>query len=189
MNPMIIDNPLKELYLDWLTSLVMFNCPNYTKLLKHLFICNFIPPLSEDENRGKDGLDLRDHFALVSNVSKEDAEEYFGCNPCSMLEMMVALSIRMENVMADDAFGDRTDYWFKNMLVNLELNGQDDEHYSGSYVESRLINYFEGNYLPNGEGGLFTLPEYIGDVRELEIWYQMQYYLNYVDQTTEHYEI
>ena len=38
--------------------------------------------------------------------------------------------------------------------------------------------FMDGKYKPNGKGGLFTIPSCERDLRTVEIWYQMNWYLN-----------
>lgn len=96
-----------------------------------------------------------------------------------MLEMMVALALRIEEqIMADDTEGDRTGVWFYAMIVSLGLDGYDDKHYNPVDVQE-IINRFEaGEYMPSGRGGLFTVADPTVDMRNLEIWYQAMRYLN-----------
>lgn len=177
---MNIDNVLKELYLDYLTSIVMFDRQDYSMLLATLMKIDFEPYYQEDIRRGADGLELRNHFASVSNVSNEKFIQDIGYTSCSMLEMMVALSLRMEDIMADQV-GNRTNIWFKRMLYSLGLYEMTDDNFNQEYIMNCINKFKNVDYEYNGKGGLFTLNQPTQDIRKLEIWNQMNLYIVELD--------
>jgi hypothetical protein len=95
---------------------------------------------------------------------------------------MVALSMRCEEqIMNDPNVGDRTGQWFWNMIVNLGLGGMDDRRFDESYADEVLDRFMNREYAPDGKGGLFTIENRREDMRSMEIWYQMNHYLeNYL---------
>ena len=101
--------------------------------------------------------------------------------PCSVLEMMLALSIRCEeHIMDDPEIGNRTGEWFWIMIVNLGLGSMDDTRYDEEYVDDILDKFLNREYDADGTGGLFPVrnPRYAQyDLRNVDIWYQLNWYL------------
>lgn len=171
-------------YFEWLFDLVCENRysgkVSFRKLLIHLHDTEFKYLIQRDENRAADGVDLRRRFA-ESNYSEDfvDMVLYNLDGPCSVLEMMVALSIRCEEQLMDNPrIGDRTGQWFWGMIVNLGLGSMSNDRYSKKRVKDVLNRFLRREYEPNGKGGLFTVIDSGSDLREVEIWFQMCWYLN-----------
>ena len=124
-----------------------------------------------DENRLVDGLNLRFRFA--------DENAYYIDGECSILEMMVALSLRCEeHIMADDEIGDRTGRWFWEMIDNLGFESMYDGNFDKVYADKIIFRFLNREYEPNGDGSLFTINNRNVDLRKVEIWYQMCWYLD-----------
>lgn len=151
---------------------------SYRKLLTLLHSMEFTYTIPRDENRAADGVDLRWRFAYLENC--RDLYEYLE-GPCSVLEMMIALSIRCENMMDDPRKGDRTAQWFWGMITNLGLGAMHDANFDKKYVESAVERFLNREYEPNGEGGLFTVRNRDTDLRTVEIWYQLCWYLDSIE--------
>jgi hypothetical protein len=99
--------------------------------------------------------------------------------PCSVLEMMIALAVRCEeHIMDDPNIGNRTGQWFWGMIVNLGLGAVTDERYDARLVDERIGRFLNRDYEPNGRGGLFTVRNCKYDLRDVEIWYQLCWYLD-----------
>ena len=178
-------------YFEWLTSLVCYGTTNsyskqYSRLLLYLSEIDFYWSIPMDENRYIDGGNLRDDFLdsmidEIDPVTYDNLVLYFNDQPVSVLEVMVALAKRMEDqIMCDDEFGNRTDFWFWTMITNLGLISMDDSSYDQKIVSETIERFLNRDYKINGEGGLFSVPDTRDDLRDLEIWYQMYYYLDYI---------
>ena len=149
---------------------------SYRKLLSHLHSVEFTYTIQRDSNRAADGIELRYRFSLVKN--HKDWYLYLD-GPCSVLEMMVALAIRCEEgIMDDPSVGDRTGQWFWGMITSLGLGSMLDERYDRRYVDYIIQRFLNREYKPNGEGGLFTIRNTKRDMRTVEIWYQLNEYIN-----------
>lgn len=167
-------------YFEWMVDLMcgerFHNEISYRKLLTHLHDTKFVYLIPKDRNRAEDGMNLRDRYAFL--YDREDLPFYID-GPCSVLEMMVALAIRCEeNIMDDPIIGDRTAQWFWGMVVNLGLGSMVDERYDEQYVTDCLTRFLNREYEPNGKGGLFTVRHCKRDLRNVEIWYQLCWYLD-----------
>lgn len=174
---------IRNEYFTWLCELVCDDDRDdgysYQKLLRHLHNTEFIYLISKDRNRAEDGMDLRYRFA--DNFSPDDYHRVMRYldGPCSVLEMMVALANRCEvDIMDDPNVGNRTGQWFWGMIVNLGLGSMVDVRFDRYYVADTVSVFLNRDYAPNGEGGLFTVNNCEHDLRDVEIWYQMCWYLD-----------
>ena len=176
-------NEVIDGYFEWMYHLVCkdVNSLSYRKLLCQLYDTPFEPRIAMDENRAEDVVELRYRFGYEHGL---DGATIAGCldnRDCSVLEMMVALSIRCEeHIMNDPDIGDRTGKWFLDMITNLGLDEMTDERYDKQYVGKVLGRFMDRAYERNGEGGLFTVHHNRIDMRSVEIWYQAMWYFDEV---------
>lgn len=174
---------IQDEYFDWLVNLVCGNRfsekISYRTLLSRLHDIEFIYVIPRDQNRADDGMDLRYRFALTlvpHSRTQHILDQLDG--PCSVLEMMIALSIRCEECIMDDpTIGDRTGQWFWGMIANLGLNSMMDHRYDGKYVDGVIDHFMYREYDPDGRGGLFRIKNCDRDLRDMEIWHQLCYFL------------
>ena len=172
-------------YFDWLCNIVCnhddLRIRSYSNLLDLLHHTEFTWMIDLDENRSEDGICLRYRFASWSGYGDNEIFLYLP-NQCSVLEMMAALAIRCEEtIMSDPEIGDRTSQWFWSMIRSLGLMNMHDEHYE-YHTANMIINQFlDRQYSPDGKGGLFTLRHCLDDLRTVEIWHQLLWYLGELD--------
>lgn len=169
-------------YFEWLYDMMCVDRYSkeisYRKLFTRLHNIEFRYIIPSDRNRAGDGIDLRYRFAYANNYSYRAVSEYLS-DPCSVLEMMVALAMRCEeNIMDDPKVGNRTSQWFWGMVVNLGLGSMTDAQYDKQLVDESVRTLLNRDYKPNGEGGLFTLRHCDEDLRDVEIWMQLCWYLD-----------
>lgn len=152
---------------------------SYHKLLRHLHDIDFYYVLPMDGNRAEDGVDLRYRFGYEKEYESFMITSYLDDRPCSVLEMMIALAYRCEeNIMADPDAGNRMGQWFWNMIVSLGLGSMSDARYDAAYTDDVIFRFMDRKYKRNGEGGLFTIDHCKYDMRSVEIWWQMNWYLD-----------
>lgn len=178
----MIKNEVSYYFFEWLCKKVYdeqySKRLSYRVLLEYLFATDFTYILPMDENRADDGINLRYRFATEAGYNDEIIQDNIDF-PCSILEMMIALSIRCEeHIMSDPDIGDRTGQWFWNMIVNLGLGNMSDDNFDERYVEGIVRNFLNRHYNKNGKGSLFIIENPYQDMRDIEIWYQMCMYLN-----------
>lgn len=176
-------NELKHAYFTWMCELVCDDRyskrSTYHKLMKRLDEIDFEWIIDMDGNRAADGTDLRYRFGYENSYDGAMIASYLDDRPCSVLEMMIALSLRCEeHIMEDPDEGDRTGQWFWNMIVNLGLGGMTDANFDEEKVDYIVDRFMRREYKRDGEGGLFRVEHTNKDMRGIEIWYQMNLYLN-----------
>ena len=176
---MTFKDRISDEYFDWMYDLVCNDQyadeTSYRKLLMCLHSIEFIFVLPMDENRAVDGVSLRYRFALWQD--QEELADYLD-GPCSVLEMMTALAIRCEEtLMANLDIGERTGQWFWNMIISLGLGSMTDARFDRREVEDAVGRFLYREYEPDGRGGLFTIRNCRRDLRDIEIWLQMNEYL------------
>ena len=168
-------------YFKWLCQIVNAAeyCENrsFDKMLGLLHSIDFYYSIAMDANRAGDGVNMRHHFKYVNGY--DPTIDILPGRQCSVLEMMVGLSVRCETqIMYDPEYGDRTGLWFWGMIENLGLGDMDDDNFDAGYATSVILRFLDREYEPNGRGGLFTVERSGYDMRDVEIWYQMNWYLN-----------
>ncbi len=176
---------ISDLYFEWLCELVDADCYNdgysYEQLMRYLFKKPFNYILDRDANRYEDGINMRYVFASYRELNQAMVASYLDDADCSMLEMMVGLSFRCENIMSDpDNYGNQTATWFWEMIESIGLDAYDDDNFDEDEVDELVDICLYRNYEPDGSGGLFTVRDAPGDMRSVEIWTQMCWYLNYI---------
>ena len=177
----MIKDTVNNAYFSWLYDKACgnrySNGISYKKLLMFLHNKVFRYLIPNDRNRAEDGIDLRIRFAN-EYYEVRNADLYLD-GPCSVLEMILALSIRCEeNIMDDPNFGDRTSQWFWQMIINLGLGGMTDDHFDKKFVNDILERFLAREYEPDGKGGLFRIKHCSCDLRDVEIWVQLCWYLD-----------
>ena len=149
----------------------------YFFLALHLHTKEFVPIFPNDDNRAKDGIELRKNFALYSSAFKD-----YSClmdKPCSFLEMFAALALAIDTDIMCSPYDDfdRTQDWFWVMMHNLGFDKFNDACWDANsleYVMKTLDNLNKRNIGKDGSGGIFPLRNPQSDQRTTEIWYQMQ---------------
>ena len=177
---MTFEDRINNDYFEWLCELVdakrFSKHTSYIKLLMHLHNIQFTWFVPHDDNRADDGIQLRRRFAL----SRDDVSlSNYILGPCSVFEMMAALAVRCEETIMDDALmGNRTGQWFWGMIHNLELSPMRDSKFDREYVDDVIARLLNRDYEPDGKGGLFTVKHCTRDMRSVEIWCQLSWYLD-----------
>lgn len=166
-----------EEYYDYLLDIIDFRLPEHRKfgkLLEFLFSTKFIWIHPMDENRLNDGLYLRREFLFDFGL---DVNRDLWDDPGNVLEVLTAFSKRVEIEITGEPGNDNLGRWFWEMLENLGVLYSDyefDSRIVGQKVEKWLCRKFG----ENGKGGILPLRKTTRDQRDVEMWYQMQEYLN-----------
>ena len=174
------------LYFEWLYSQVMDMqntnlVSSFSHVCMHLHSVEFNDSVPYDENRTKEGLELREEFiaAHSSVIDIEDYAELHGSSKATVLEMMIALARRAALLYDPDRI--TAQIWFGMFLDNLRLTMYNDAHYRASRDDikiARIVARFNNRtYAMNGRGGMFPLRKPRSDQRNVELWFQMGAYM------------
>ena len=102
---------LSSRYFEWLCGIVFdgryLKGRSYSKLFELLHSVDFEVVIGMDQNRAEDGIDLRYRFGDEQGYIQPMIASLIDNVPCSVLEMMVALSFQCENTMSDPEEGNR----------------------------------------------------------------------------------
>lgn len=176
---MTYEDHINNEYFEWLCELIdlrrFSKRVSYRKLLMHLHNIEFTWFIPHDDNRADDGVQLRRRYALIQN---DMSLTHYIKGPCSVLEMMVALAIRCEEFMDDAMLGNRSGQWFWGMVNNLGLSPMTDSEFDRDYIDDVIARFLNREYEPDGKGGLFTVRHCGHDMRTVEIWCQLTWYLD-----------
>lgn len=153
-------------YYLWLESLV--NDGNHSLLIRYLYSQPYRWQFLLDENRTAGGLNLRRTYAFENGVDLQEIGQGF----CSILEMLIALSGRMTELLDHDI-----SRWFWVLMRNLGLDKLDDNHYDESKARDILNKWLDREYDSAGNGSLFPVSRYLGDCRKLDVWQQMNVWI------------
>lgn len=162
-------------YMDWLLLRVGFKKKGYYLLMKELHNTEFVWVIGRDKNRAGDGINLRNEF--FEGMFDRSVSDMMG-RPCSVLEMLVALAIRIDDEYTGAPGDPNPEEVFWEMICNLALHGCTDKYINYNAVHQVLDTWMHRDFYPNGNCSIFPLKMTDRDQRELEIWSQMQEYLS-----------
>jgi len=171
-------------YLKFLCN-VVGGTYEYSQLLDELHGIEFYSLIPNDDNRGEDGKQLRQHF--LDEVGPTGAPS-LPRGGCTVLEMLIGLSFRLEFETAQSRWEKTPAEWFWVLIDNLGLElphnsvtktvtevSQNREKVSQN--REKVSHMLERSYEFDGHGGLFPLKNPNKDQRRVEIWYQMSAYV------------
>ena len=168
-----------EAYFKWLGSLIKDSDQDkkpYSFLINQLHHTTFYSLVPNDDNRGKDGENLRVRFM---EHYESHVQPLYG-RSCTLLEMLIALAFRMNEIMIGEPFELSVSECFWLFIRNLDLEwhydmSEYDDH--TKRIEINVKRFLERTYDYNGIGGIFPLKKAKRDQRTTEIWGQMADYL------------
>ena len=166
---------INNLYFEKLCSVAGLKGPvehcNYFELMYQLYRTEYYWSVPNDDNRGADGIKLRERYKFPDVDSD-----------CSLLEMLIALALRCdEEIMYNPTEGDKSVDWFWMMLTNLGLSKMRDSSFESGWNHETVSvicdTFMDREYATNGRGGLFPLKAPQQNQTKVEIWYQLSAYL------------
>jgi predicted acetyltransferase len=150
----------------------------FDRLLQQLHRIEFYGIVPHDDNRAADGVQLRQLFLEKEG---QHALPSLPDGPCTMLEMLIGLSMRLEYESMDTYWYKTPADWFWFLIGNLGLGGCENKNYIASgvegYVKEVCDTFLERRYKSDGKGGLFPLKNPKKDQKKVEIWYQMSAFI------------
>jgi hypothetical protein len=176
----------EERYFDVLYDIVAADREDITDM-SYRMLLSVLDGVEFRDTRGIDGNRIQDAQELRADLISDTCLDHTSVRPfmnVSLLEVMIAIADRLGQITGDED----TAFWFWEMVSNLVLDGIDDtefwsdpESYEAEILD-RADDVIDIKYDRDGLGGLFLLREGVApqDMRDTELWYQMQYYANEV---------
>lgn len=164
-----------EEYFFYLLRIVKAKKEQYSELLKTLHMEDYIWEVPEDRRRAMDGLSLREDF-LADFCGLIDEEELISFQnfPCSVLEMLVALAIRVDEEYLSDLKEPHPEKIFWEMIDNLGLKKYENRAFLREKVKN-VISHF----LKKSRKTVFPCQKkWPKGYEKWEIWAQMTHYLS-----------
>lgn len=173
-------------YFLWLCDLINADMNVYSEILFQLHDTDFVWALELDASRAKEGLELRKEYYDICH----DDWVMLMDKDCSVLEMLIALARRMDDMLVDDNTSTRVPIWFWEMFENLGLKKYtntflwlelEDDLYD---IQEILRIWMHRDFEPDGVKSVFPLRNPTHDQRERTIVYQMNDYVfeNYISE-------
>lgn len=172
---------MEELWDDYLQYL-LWACglqkqTRYSELFMFLHNVEFTYLLRRDQNREEDGLYLREDFIPPEEYSENNLN-MFGAHWCSVLEVLIALALRVDREYIGDPSEPHPERFLMEMLKNLGLTRFQDGRFVQSGAAKVLQRWMDRVFERDGRGSPFPVKHDPRDQRRLEISDQMISYIN-----------
>lgn len=139
------------------------------------------PSIVRDSDRIADGRDLRDKFLMEHRYPGNFRAKYLDYMPISVLEVFVALSYRCDtDIQGDPDYpGLTAPLWFWSMIKNLDIfgSGVTDEASLRRSIDYKIDQFMDRKYSYYGDGGPFPVDQIHKDLRKVDLWMQMNWWL------------
>lgn len=163
-------------YRDWLIKLVNKNHQDYKYMLRELYSIEFYSLVQYDEDRGMDGLALRDEWAEGARFK---GSLDFGV--ANVLEVLIALSKRIEFQLFGTEYYDQWDYVniFWDLMDNLGLSEMfgDVSRYTFDEISEIVTFFMDRDYFRHNYCNIFRFKHAPKNLQKLNIWTQMGLYV------------
>ncbi|MDX9917284.1 MAG: hypothetical protein RBT15_04635 [Gudongella sp.] len=163
-------------YRDWLIDQVNIIEEDYTHLLRELYSIEFYSLVKYDEDRGMDGLALRDEWA--EGVGFKGSLDFGNVR---VLEVLIGIARRIEFQLFGTRYYDEWDevaiFW--DMIENLGLDSMfgDISRYVFDEIRENVTHFLNREYFRHKKGNIFKFHNEPKDLRKLNIWTQMGLYI------------
>jgi len=166
-----------DAYANWLIDQInVIKDRDYTDLLYALFDIEFYSIIEYDEDRGADGIALRDAWA--DEVGFKGSLDF---GYATVLEVLIGISKRIEFQIFGSRYIDEWDYVkiFWDLLWNLGLCEFDGTLlcYTFEEIDKKVSQWLERRYFRHKKGNIFMIKNDNRDMRKLNIWTQMGLYI------------
>ena len=157
-------------YYIWLCDMIDLETHSrYSNLISFLYNTEFVWSVAKDNNRAGDGKYLRQDYIYEYYY---DEGEWLD-EPCSLLEMLIALARRVRVDILPEFDMDTSD-WFWIFMSHFGFDKYDNEHFS----EDKFCACFLVKNLQKGKNLLFSSKKFSETENfDMEIWSQLQFWL------------
>lgn len=165
-------------YINWLLEKVGGNNGRFFTCLE-LAKIEFYASNNKDLSRMDDALKLREDYLNDVDLDIINVES-FSSKPITVLEVLIALAIKMEADILYVCNRPRTARWFWGFLDAMGFDTINDSNHnfeSDRFIKERTLNFLDRSYEINGANGnifVFDIPflHINFDVRDLSLWEQ-----------------
>ena len=170
---------ISQAYFEWLIKQIRNrSMKSYLGLFEILHNKEFVWTVAGDQHRVRDAMDLRvDFLNYRTDISRKDVAAFKDemINSATMLELIISLSRRV----SFNSFKGTPDEWAWKLLSNIGLNLKYDPLTDRAIrkIDEILDTVIWRTYDRHGVGGFFPVENHPDDQRQVELWYQMNYYL------------
>ena len=163
-------------YVKWLIDRI--DASDYDQLAIVLFNIDFYwdAHIPMDENRNDDGIYLRNTYMAETN---RVIDSVLPSSRATVLEVLIAFAERTHFITSEMY---SANHWFMMFLENLDIDWY-DYHYVDVQgidcddIDQKVHQFLNREYNFDGSnGGLFVVNEPPQDLRDVELWYQMQFW-------------
>lgn len=156
-------------YYIWLCDLVDLEAHRmYSNLISFLYDTEFVWSVAKDSNRAGDGKALRDDYIREVSWFDTSPEDWFD-EPCSLLEMLIALARRTRIDLMPE-FDIEVSDWFWIFVKNLGLDKYDDR----CNFDEKFVTLFQKKVAGFGFcDTFFEKRDFLG----ADIWQKLQAFL------------
>ena len=163
-------------YREWLINMVNIHNVDYTFLLRELYSIKFYSIVNYDEDRGMDGLVLRDEWA--QGVGFRYTPDF---GDATVLEVLIGIARRIEFQIFGTPYIDEWDYVriFWDLINNLGLSKMFGtlSRYNFDEIQENVSHFLEKDYKRHKNSNIFIFENTPPDYRKLNIWTQMGLYI------------
>ena len=168
-------NSAERKYRDWLINNVNM-VEDYTYLLRELYDIEFYSLVQYDEDRGMDGLVLRDEWAAETRFT--GALDFGVAN---VLEVLIGIAKRIEFQLFGTQYYDEWDYItiFWHLIDNLGLSGMFGtlSRYVFDEIRQNVSHFLDRDYFRHRNCNIFKFDHTPKNLQNLNIWTQMGLYI------------
>jgi hypothetical protein len=162
-------------YRDWLIDKVN-SVEDYTYLLRELFGIKFYSIIKYDEDRGMDGMLLRDEWADL--VGYEGSLDFGVAN---VLEVLVGIARRIEFQLFGTQYIDEWDdvriFWELIRNLGFEEMFGTLSRYTFDTIGENVTHFLDRDYFCHRNCNIFMYDDVPKDLQKLNIWSQMGIYV------------
>lgn len=178
-----MESILTSKYHDWVFKNIIesdqYDVYKYSKLMGYLQTKEFYYSYPMDANRVADANSLKVRFGQGLGISVNDRYfcEWVNFTKVTVFDVMAALALRVyEEVTWDFDPPIRQNDIFWIMIESMHLDRMNDNDFDLGEVIRRVENMLYRRFESDGDGGLFRVRGIQRNMREAEIWYQMQWW-------------
>lgn len=166
-------------YFNWLVEIIDDGrARGYSDLLYALYKTPFVWSIDNDGNREADGFELRRRFAYEEGEIFYPRESSSFPEFCTLLEVLVALAERIEDILYNPDYGTQIPEWFWLMIENLGLDYMQDGYFDQGNFDEIVWKFMNRTYDKNGNGSIFMTRNPDLNFKKMEIWYQMMHFID-----------